>query len=77
MVSEAEMACAVGAIDGSLIPQKKTQSAAAGGDVDACYGSNGYIASLILAVVDGNQIFRYVHAGTPACLGDASLFQKI
>jgi hypothetical protein len=66
----------VGAIDGSLIPQKKPKSAAAGGDADAYYGYKGFIASLLLAVVDSNKIFRYVHAGAPACLGDAGLFQR-
>jgi hypothetical protein len=66
----------VGAINGSLIPQKKPKSAAAGGGADAYYGYKGYIVSLLLPVVDSNKIFRYVHAGAPACLGDAGLFQR-
>jgi hypothetical protein len=39
-------------------------------------GYKGYIASLLLAVVDRNKTLRYVHAGAPTCLGDAGLFQR-
>lgn len=65
-----------GAIDGSLIPMKKPLKKQVGGDADAFWGYKGYICSLLLAVVDSDKLFRYVHCGAPACLGDAGLFSR-
>jgi hypothetical protein len=64
----------VGAIDGSLIPQRKPTKEQANQDTDSYYGYKGGIASLLLAVCDIHMRFTYVNAGAPACVGDAGLF---
>jgi hypothetical protein len=64
----------VGAIEGSLIPQRKSTKEQAHQDTGSYYGYKGGIASLLLAVCDIDMRFTYVNAGAPACVGDAGLF---
>jgi hypothetical protein len=64
----------VGAIDGSLVPQRKPTKEQAKQDTDSYYGYKEGKASLLLAVCDIHMRFTYVNAGTPACVGDAGLF---
>jgi hypothetical protein len=47
-----ELPGCLGAIDGSLIPQRKPTKAQANQDADSYYGYKGGIASLLLAVCD-------------------------
>lgn len=64
---------AIGAVDGSLIPQRKPSSMQAGGDADAFWSYKGSPASLLLAICDANGRFLYVNAGAPGTVGDAGL----
>jgi hypothetical protein len=66
----------LGAIDGSLIPQRKPTKEQANQDADSYYGYKGGIASLLLAVCDADLKFTYVSTGAPACVGDAGLFGR-
>jgi hypothetical protein len=66
----------LGAIDGSLIPQRKPTKQQANQDTDSYYGYNGCIASLLLAVCDADLRFTYVNSGAPACVGDAGLYGR-
>jgi hypothetical protein len=64
----------IGAIDGSLIPQRKPTKEQANQDTDSYYGYKGGIASLLLAVCDADLRLLYVNAGAPVwgmpgCLG--------
>jgi hypothetical protein len=65
-----------GALDGSLIPVKKPRSKHVWGDADSSHGYRGFMSHLLLAVVDSNKMFTYVNAGSPACVGDAGLYQR-
>jgi hypothetical protein len=65
-----------GAIDGSLIPQRKPTKEQANQDTDSYFGYKGAIASLLLAICDAEGKFLYVSAGAPACVGDAGLFGR-
>jgi hypothetical protein len=66
----------IGAIDGSIIPQRKPTKVQANQDTDSYYGYKGGIASLLLAVCDADMRLLYVNAGAPACVGDAGLFGR-
>lgn len=65
---------AIGAVDGSLIPQRKPSSAQAQGDADALWSYKGSPASLLLAICDANGRLLYVNAGAPGTVGDAGLW---
>jgi hypothetical protein len=66
----------IGAVDGSLIPQRKSTKEQANQDSDSYYGYKGGIASLLLAVCVADMKFTYVNAGASACVKDASLFSR-
>ena len=66
----------VGAVDGSLIPQRKPSSQQAGGDADADWSHKGHTASLLLAICDADGLFLYVNAGAPGTVGDAGLWSR-
>lgn len=67
---------AVGAVDGSLIPQRKPSREQAQGDSDAFWSYKGSPASLLLAICDANGRFLYVNAGAPGTVGDAGLWSR-
>jgi hypothetical protein len=66
----------LGAIDGSLISQRKPTKEQANQDTESYYSYKGGIASLLLAVCDADKKFIYVNAGAPACVEDAGLFSR-
>jgi hypothetical protein len=66
----------LGALDGSLIPQKKPSAAQAGNDADAYWSYKGHVASLLLAICDANGHFLYINAGSPGTVGDAGLWGR-
>jgi DDE superfamily endonuclease len=65
-----------GAIDGSLIQQRKPTKQQANQDTDSYYGYKGQISTLLLAVCDADLRFTYVNAGAPGCVGDAGFFAR-
>jgi hypothetical protein len=66
----------LGALDESLIQQRKPTSAQANQDTDSYYSYKGNISSLLLAVCDADLRLLYVSAGAPACVGDAGLYSR-
>jgi hypothetical protein len=65
----------LGALDGSLIPQKKPSAAQAGNDADAYLSYKGHVASLMLAICDANGLFLYIIA-SPRTVGDVGLWGR-
>jgi hypothetical protein len=66
----------IGAIDWTLIPQRKPTREQANQDTDSYYGYKGGIASLLVAVCDADMRRTYVNAVAPACVRDAGLFGR-
>jgi hypothetical protein len=72
----------IGAVDGSLIPQRKPTKEQTNQDSVSNYGYKGGIASLLLAICDADMKFIHhsssihVNVGAPACVGDAGLFGR-
>jgi hypothetical protein len=66
----------LGAIHGSLIPQRKPAKEQANQDADSYYGYKGGMASILSAVGDADLKFRILSTGTPASVGDAGLFGR-
>jgi hypothetical protein len=60
----------LGALDGSLIPQKKPSAAQARSDADAYWSYKGHVARLLLAICDANGLFLYMNAGSPRTTGN-------
>lgn len=61
----------VGALDGTFIKMEKPTE---WGDRYFCYKK--YCAIILLACVDANGLFTYIHAGTPGQAGDAAIWNK-
>jgi hypothetical protein len=66
----------MGAIHGSLIPQRKPTKKKANQDSQSYYGYKGGIASLLLAVCDSDMRLTYVNTGAPAGVRHAGLYGR-
>jgi hypothetical protein len=66
----------IGALDGTLVPQKKPAKEQSGGDTKAWWSYKGCTASLMLAVCDAHHRLLWVSAGAQGMVGDAGLYKR-